>query len=79
MGRIMRGGKKRWNSFLLPLKLPYVLTESCPINPNSGVQPDQADLITDKIVKWINDDYFCRNHILNGMINSLYNQYSKQM
>ncbi|KAK3038272.1 hypothetical protein RJ639_029860 [Escallonia herrerae] len=64
--------------FLRQLKLAYVLTQPCPTIPIEESSSDQVKAINDHIDKWNDDDYFCRNHILSGMTDSFYDQYSKK-
>ncbi|KAK3000695.1 hypothetical protein RJ639_020984 [Escallonia herrerae] len=64
--------------FLHQLKLAYVLTQPCPSIPIEESSSDQVRAINDQIDKWNDDDYFCRNHILSGMTDSFYDQYSKK-
>ncbi|XP_077252361.1 uncharacterized protein LOC143891707 [Tasmannia lanceolata] len=64
--------------FLRELQLSYVLTQLCPASPTMELSSDQAKEITDQIAKWNDDDYFCKNHILSGMSNSFFDQYSKK-
>ncbi|KAK2999717.1 hypothetical protein RJ639_023815 [Escallonia herrerae] len=59
-------------------KLAYVLTQPCPTLPIKESSYDQVKAINDQIDKWNDDDYFCINHILSGMTDSFYDQYSKK-
>ncbi|KAK3043913.1 hypothetical protein RJ639_000612 [Escallonia herrerae] len=64
--------------FLRQLKLAYELTQPCPTLSIKESSSDQVKAINDQIDKWNCDDYFCKNHILSGMTNSFYDQYSKK-
>ncbi|KAK3029678.1 hypothetical protein RJ639_039170 [Escallonia herrerae] len=65
----------------LPVSDPseaYVLTQPCPTLPIEESSSGQVKAINDQIDKWNDDAYFCRNHILSGMTDSFYDQYSKK-
>ncbi|XP_077221710.1 uncharacterized protein LOC143855480 [Tasmannia lanceolata] len=64
--------------FFRQLQLAYVLTQQCPASPTAELSSDQAKEINDQIAKWNDDDYFCKNHILSGLSNSFFDQYSKK-
>ncbi|KAK3016031.1 hypothetical protein RJ639_005291 [Escallonia herrerae] len=55
-----------------------MLTQPCPTLPIEESSSDQVKAINDQINKWNDDDYFFKNHILSGMIDSFYDQYSKK-
>ncbi|GJT45754.1 zinc finger, CCHC-type containing protein [Tanacetum coccineum] len=57
---------------LTTLKVVYVLTTLMP----ELIEVDTVEAIRRK-VKWENDDYMCRGHILNGMSDSLFDIYHK--
>ncbi|KAK3038617.1 hypothetical protein RJ639_027280 [Escallonia herrerae] len=60
------------------LQLAYVLTQPYPSIPIEKSSSDQVRAINDQIDKWNDDDYFYRNHILSGMTDSFFDQYSKK-
>ena len=66
-GQDFRRWQKKIHFLLTTLKVAYVL---------STPMPDIGDVDTlgssRKKLKWENEDYICRGHILNGMSNSLF-------
>nr|GFB33173.1 retrovirus-related Pol polyprotein from transposon TNT 1-94 [Tanacetum cinerariifolium] len=62
--------QKKMHFLLTTLKVVYVLSTPSPIwSENETLET------TRKRMKWENDDYICRGHILNGMSNSLFDIY----
>lgn len=66
---------KRWQQkilfYLATLNLVHVLKEECPKAPE---QPTKKTF--NAIEAWKHSNFLCRNYILNGLIDSLYNVYS---
>lgn len=54
------------------LKLSSILKEDCPITP----QDKQTKETVSATEAWKHSDFLCRNYILNGLDDSLYNVYS---
>nr|GEY14882.1 zinc finger, CCHC-type [Tanacetum cinerariifolium] len=70
-GHEFRRGQKKMHFLLTTLKVVYVLTT--PIT----ILVKDATVKTIRIrKKWKNDDYICRRHILNGMLDSLFDEYT---
>ena len=71
-------GFSRWREkmefFLRRIKLAYALEKPFPEAPSSEVAKDEATLIKEQITKWQDDDYLCKNYILEGMSNKYYDQ-----
>nr|GFA52310.1 hypothetical protein [Tanacetum cinerariifolium] len=64
--------QKKMHFLLTTLKVMYVLSTPSP------VWSENETLETTRIrMKWENDDYICRGHILNGMSDSLFDIYQK--
>ena len=64
--------------FLKKLKIAYVLIEPCPsiaVSPASFKEIAQAK---SAMQKWVDDDYICRQSILNSLSDRLFDQYSKK-
>ena len=57
--------------YLTTLNLVHVLKEEC---PKALEQPTNETF--NVIEAWKHSDFLCRNYILNGMVDSLYNVYS---
>ncbi|RVW73221.1 Retrovirus-related Pol polyprotein from transposon TNT 1-94 [Vitis vinifera] len=57
--------------YLTTLNLVHVLNEECPKAPE---QPTKKTF--NVIETWKHSDFLCRNYILNGLVDSLYNVYS---
>ena len=57
--------------YLTTLNLVHVLKEEC---PKTLEQPTNETF--NVIEAWKHSDFLCRNYILNGLVNSLYNVYS---
>ncbi|XP_038717203.1 uncharacterized protein LOC120010478 [Tripterygium wilfordii] len=58
--------------YLTTLNLVKYLTEVCPI-----LSPDEEDITTLAVVQfWKDNEYLCKNYILNGLVDDLYNVYS---
>ncbi|KAJ9535102.1 hypothetical protein OSB04_un001820 [Centaurea solstitialis] len=64
--------KRQMEFFLNQLKIFYVLLEPCPKIPVS----EQNSESKSRTQKWINDDYICRQTILNSLSDQLFDQYS---
>lgn len=60
--------------YLTTLNLARVLIEEKP-KLEEGTQDVQAVSAVDT---WNHSDYFCRNYIINGLVDSLYNVYIKK-
>lgn len=58
------------NFLLTTLKVVYVLSTLQP-----EVMDDETLDHTRRHGKWVNDDYICRGHILNGISNALFDVY----
>ncbi|XP_070056569.1 uncharacterized protein [Nicotiana tomentosiformis] len=67
--------REKMEFFLRRLKLTYVLEQSCPNAPSSEVATNEATSIREQILKWQDDDYLCKNYILEAMTNKYYDQY----
>nr|GEV53648.1 hypothetical protein [Tanacetum cinerariifolium] len=69
-GQDFRRCKKKIHFLLTTLKVVYVLSTPSPVwFENETLET------TRKRMKWENDDYICRGHILNGMSDSLFDIY----
>nr|GEV89846.1 zinc finger, CCHC-type [Tanacetum cinerariifolium] len=62
--------QKKMHFLLTTLKVMYVLS-----TPSSVWSENETLETTRKRMKWENNDYICRGHILNGMSNSLFDIY----
>ncbi|CAM8944812.1 unnamed protein product [Rhodiola kirilowii] len=62
--------QKNMHFLLTSLKVVHVLSTPMPAADDNG----PIDAIR-KRRKWENDDYICRDHILNGMIDNLFDVY----
>ncbi|GJS87313.1 hypothetical protein Tco_0769949 [Tanacetum coccineum] len=69
-GRIFRRWQKKMHFLLTTLKVVYVLS-----TPSPEWSENETLETTRKRMKWENDDYICRGHILNGMSDSLFDIY----
>ena len=70
-GQDFRRWQRKMHFLLTTLKVVYVLSTPSPEwNENETLET------TRKRMKWENDDYICRGHILNGMSDSLFDVYS---
>nr|GEX20616.1 zinc finger, CCHC-type [Tanacetum cinerariifolium] len=70
-GHDFRRWQKKMHFLLTTLKVVYVLTTSMPeLLVDATVEAIRIG------VKWENDDYICRGHILNGMSDSLFDVYT---
>ena len=74
LDRFDGGNFRRWEKklhFLLTtLKVVYVLT-----TPSPEEQDDETLEQTRDRIKWENDDYICRGHILNALSDALFDVY----
>nr|GEY16312.1 hypothetical protein [Tanacetum cinerariifolium] len=71
-GQDFRRWQKKMHFLLTTLKVVYVLCIPSPVwSENETLET------TMKRMKWENDDYICRGHILNGMSDSLFDIYQK--
>ncbi|GJX15252.1 zinc finger, CCHC-type containing protein [Tanacetum coccineum] len=69
-GQDFRRWQKKMHFLLTTLKVVYVLSTPSPVwSENETLEA------TRKRMKWENDDYICRGHILNGMSDSLFDIY----
>nr|GEX80052.1 zinc finger, CCHC-type [Tanacetum cinerariifolium] len=69
-GQDFRRWQKKMHFILTTLKIVYVLSTTSPVwLENKTLET------TRKRMKWENDDYICRGHILNGMFDSLFDIY----
>ncbi|CAM8881870.1 unnamed protein product [Rhodiola kirilowii] len=62
--------QKKMHFLLTSLKVVHVLSTPMPDADENG----PLDAIRKKS-KWENDDYICRGHILNGMVDNLFDVY----
>nr|GEZ35434.1 zinc finger, CCHC-type [Tanacetum cinerariifolium] len=69
-GQDFRRWQKKTHFLLTTLKVVYVLS-----TPSPEWHEDETLETTRKRMKWENDDYICRGHILNGMSDSLFDIY----
>ncbi|KAM0033747.1 putative RNA-directed DNA polymerase [Helianthus debilis subsp. tardiflorus] len=69
-GQDFRRWRKKMHFLLTTLKVAYVLSTPFP----EEVENEPIDQ-TRKRLKWENDDYICRGHILNGMSDALFDVY----
>nr|GEV12691.1 putative zinc finger, CCHC-type [Tanacetum cinerariifolium] len=69
-GQDFRCWQKKMHFLLTTLKVVYVLSTPSPV-----WSEDETLETTRKRMKWENDDYICRGHILNGMSDSLFGIY----
>nr|KAJ0207190.1 hypothetical protein LSAT_V11C500269530 [Lactuca sativa] len=72
-GQDFRRWQKKMKFLLTTLKVVYVLSTPMPVLPES-VEDEPLEAIRRRL-KWENDDYICRGHILNGMSDSLFDIY----
>ena len=71
-GCTLKGGSKRCSStYLTTLNLARFLTEEAPQIPD-GVGNVQ---VVSALDAWKHSDFLCRNYVLNGLVDSLYNVY----
>nr|GEZ74174.1 zinc finger, CCHC-type [Tanacetum cinerariifolium] len=70
-GHDFRRWKKKMHFLLTTLKVVYVLTR-----PMLELMEDSIVEAIRIRVKWENDDYICRGHILNGMFDYLFDVYT---
>ncbi|GKC60726.1 zinc finger, CCHC-type containing protein [Tanacetum coccineum] len=69
-GQDFRRWQKKMHFLLTTLKVVYVLSTPSPVwSENETLEA------TMKRMKWENDDYICRGHILNGMSDSIFDIY----
>ena len=71
---------KRWQQkilfYLTTLNLARFLNEDAPV-PNENEQDTEVALqVASAIVAWRHSDFLCRNYVLNGLHDTLYNVYS---
>ncbi|XP_073222455.1 uncharacterized protein [Cicer arietinum] len=70
---------KRWQQkmlfFLTTKKLANVLKDDIPVVPEKGEQTEK-DKIAAELTLWEHNDYLCKNYILNGLADDLYDYYS---
>nr|GEX34135.1 hypothetical protein [Tanacetum cinerariifolium] len=69
-GQDFRRWQKKMHFLLTTLKVVYVLS-----TPSPEWHEDETLETTRKRMKWENDDYICRGHILNGMDDSFFDIY----
>ncbi|GJV42668.1 zinc finger, CCHC-type containing protein [Tanacetum coccineum] len=69
-GQDFRRWQKKMHFLLTTLKVVYVLS-----TPSPEWSENETLKATRKRMKWENDDYICRVHILNGMSDSLFDIY----
>ncbi|KAJ9535587.1 hypothetical protein OSB04_un001276 [Centaurea solstitialis] len=69
-GQDFRRWQKKMHFLLTTLKVAYVLS-----TPMPEIGDDDTLGSSRKKLKWEDDDYICRGHILNGMSNSLFDVY----
>ncbi|GJU73316.1 zinc finger, CCHC-type containing protein [Tanacetum coccineum] len=69
-GQDFRRWQKKMHFLLTTLKVVYVLS-----TPSPEWSENETLETTRKRMKWENDDYICRGHILNGMSDSLFDIY----
>ena len=69
-GQDFRRWQKKMHFLLTTLNVVYVLSTPMPV-----YMEDETLDQTRKRLKWENDDYICRGHILNGMSDSLFDIY----
>nr|GFC49153.1 zinc finger, CCHC-type [Tanacetum cinerariifolium] len=69
-GQDFRRWQKKMHFLLTTLKVVYVLSI-----PSPEWHEDETLEATRKRMKWENNDYICRGHILNGMSDSLFDIY----
>ncbi|XP_042067109.1 uncharacterized protein LOC121810398 [Salvia splendens] len=69
-GQDFRRWQKKMHFMLTNLKVVYVLSTPMP----EAVENETLEQ-TRRRMKWENDDYICRGHILNGMSDSLFDVY----
>ncbi|GJS89434.1 hypothetical protein Tco_0772070, partial [Tanacetum coccineum] len=69
-GQDFRRWQKKMHFLLTTLKVVYVLS-----TPSLEWSDNKTLETTRKRMKWENDDYICRCHILNGMSDSLFDIY----
>lgn len=70
---------KRWQQkmlfFLTVKKVANVLTDECPV-ADETVEQDERAKTAKEILLWKEHDYLCKNFILNGLADELYDYYS---
>ncbi|KAI3693503.1 hypothetical protein L1987_76446 [Smallanthus sonchifolius] len=69
-GQDFRRWKKKMHFLLTTLKVVYVLSTPMPEEVENETLDQQR-----RRLKWENDDYICRGHILNGMSDALFDVY----
>ncbi|GKC87283.1 hypothetical protein Tco_1147932, partial [Tanacetum coccineum] len=69
-GHDFRRWQKKMHFLLTTLKVVYVLS-----TPSPEWSENETLETTRKRMKWENEDYICRGHILNGMSDSLFDIY----
>ncbi|XP_023751273.1 uncharacterized protein LOC111899652 [Lactuca sativa] len=69
--------KKRMHFMMTTLKATYVLTTPRPAEPAEDVAETAEE--TRRRLKWDNDDYICKGHILNGMSDALFDIHSEAL
>ena len=69
-GQDFRRWQKKMHFMLTNLKVVYVMSTPMP----EAVEIETLEQ-TRRRMKWENDDYICRGHILNGMSDSLFDVY----
>ncbi|GJY18442.1 zinc finger, CCHC-type containing protein [Tanacetum coccineum] len=69
-GQDFRRWQKKMHFLLTTLKVVYILS-----TPSPEWSENETLETTGKRMKWENDDYICRGHILNGMSDSLFDIY----
>ncbi|XP_076921704.1 uncharacterized protein LOC143583221 [Bidens hawaiensis] len=72
-GHDFRRWKKKMHFLLTTLKVVYVQTTPMPAMPEASEEETLEQ--QRRRLKWENDDYICRGHILNGMCDALFDVY----
>ncbi|XP_056688059.1 uncharacterized protein [Spinacia oleracea] len=72
-GAVYRRWQKKIHFLLTTLNVVYVLTTPMPDPPADGEEETLEN--TRRRTKWDNDDYICREHILNALANPLFDLY----
>ncbi|XP_076955003.1 uncharacterized protein LOC143629677 [Bidens hawaiensis] len=72
-GQDFRRWKKKMHFLLTTLKVVTVLTTPMPAMPEA-LEEEALEQLRRRL-KWENDDYICRGHILNGMCDALFDVY----
>lgn len=71
-GKDFKMWQQKMRFYLTTLKLAKYLTEVCPV-----LSPGEKDRTTLAAVQfWKDNEYLCRNYILNGLVDDLYSVYS---